>query len=407
MGNVGQAGKEGRDGRVDEAADAVTTRADAFASGRGASSAATASGTTASGVSTARAGAPHATPSAAAAAPAPTAQIVVEILELLDRRTDREHGMSAARIAAELGVNEKTVRRHLRTLEAMRPFGRRLGRLDRDDVAHAESADPQPGWYLEPVLDVAQMRLLTDGALLAHSDGEYLRDLIDRIHALAGRAGKTRGSSVPSTPRGYNTEFLNNIELLSDAISLGRSISFHYCAYAEDGSLVPRLLADGTPKRYHADPYDLRYKNSKYYLVCHLHQYDDLSYLHVERLRDLMVGGEDRPLTRPLDDFSDVPGEPFDMERHMDERPYPMGGPAVPIRLRVTGALEPLYDWFDRAQVTRMGPCEYDVRVMANERATLWWLLQYADAGSIEVVEPPSLRAMMRETAERIVALYR
>lgn len=339
----------------------------------------------------------------------PTAQIVVEILELLDRRTDREHGVSAARIASELGVNEKTVRRHLRTLQAMRPFGRRLGHLDRDDVARAESADPQPGWYLEPVLDAAQMRLLTDGALLAHSDGEYLRDLIDRIHALAGRAGLTRGSSAPSapsTPRGYNTEFLNNIELLNDAISLGRIISFHYCAYAEDGSLVPRLLADGTPKRYHADPYDLRYKNSKYYLVCHLHQYDDLSYLHVERLRDLTVGGEDRPLVRPLDDFSEVPGEPFDMERHMDERPYPMGGPAVPIRLRVTGALEPLYDWFDRARVTRVGPREYDVRVTANERATLWWLLQYADSGSIEVVEPQSLRDMMRETAERIVALY-
>ncbi|KFI94926.1 helix-turn-helix transcriptional regulator [Bifidobacterium stellenboschense] len=360
---------------------------------------------------------------------ASTAQIVVEILELLAAHTDREHGLSAAEIAQRLGVNEKTVRTHLRAFEAMSPLGRRVGHLDRADLVHAESADPRPGWTIEPVFDTAQMRLLTDGAMLSRPDGEYLRDLIAKIYSFAGRSGQLRGLSRLDTPKNYNTEFLNNIELLNDAIDHERVITFHYCTYDENGDLVPRRRGDGTVREYRADPYHLMYKNNMYYLVCHMHVYEGLSYLHVERFRDLRVDGTDHSITHRLDDFSDVPGEPFDIDRHMAERPYPVTGPAVPIRMRITGSLEPLFDWFDDARVTRVAPPRgddggagdaggvggdagrrarpvYKVRVVANEKATLWWALQYADGASIEIVEPASLRARLREVGERLAATY-
>lgn len=335
-----------------------------------------------------------------------TAQIVVEILELLDRHTDREHGVTATWIAEHIHVNEKTVRMHLRTLEALTPFGRRVGRIGRHDLIHAESADPRPGWYIEPVFDTAQMRLLADGALMSRSDGEYLRDLIAKIHAFAGRSSQLRGLSQLETPKNYNTEFLNNIELLNDAIDHERAISFHYCTYDEAGNLVPRRGADGAPRRYHADPYDLRYKNDKYYLVCHMRPYDDLSYLHVERFRDLSISDEDHSLERTLDSFSTTPGSPFDIARHMDERPYPVKGEAVPIHLRIHGSLEPLYDWFEEARVTPIGDREWDVRIRAVEQATLWWVLQYAEKNRIEVVSPQSLRDMLHGTGARLARMY-
>ena len=123
-----------------------------------------------------------------------TAQIVIEILELLDSRTDSEHGLTAIEISKSIGVSEKTVRGHLKALHDMQPFGRRVEHLERRDLAKAESVDPKPGWYIEPVFDTAQMRLLADGAALSHSDGEYLQDLIAKIYTFAGRSGQLRGT---------------------------------------------------------------------------------------------------------------------------------------------------------------------------------------------------------------------
>lgn len=55
-----------------------------------------------------------------------TAQIVIEILELLDAHTDREHGITATEISKRISVSEKTVRGHLKALRDMQPFGRRV-----------------------------------------------------------------------------------------------------------------------------------------------------------------------------------------------------------------------------------------------------------------------------------------
>lgn len=336
----------------------------------------------------------------------PTVQIVVEILELLDANTDREHGMSAMEIGRRLGVTEKTIRGHLKLLAELKPFGREIGRLRREDLAHAQSADPRPGWFIEPVLDTAQMRLLADGAAMSRADGEYLQDLVAKIYACAGQAGQLKAIGMLETPRNYNTEFLSNVERINDAIAHERAIGFHYCTYDMDGRLVPRRNGDGEPRNYHADPYRMVYKNGKYYLVCHLRSYDDIAYLHMERLRHLTVDPEDHSISRTLDSFSPNPGEPFDLAGHMNERPYPMNGPAVPIHLRIRRTLEPLYDWFDDAQVSDAGGNVYDVRIVADERSALWWILQYSETDLIEVLEPQSLRDELGRVGRRMAARY-
>ena len=79
-----------------------------------------------------------------------TAQIVIEILELLDSRTDSEHGLTAIEISKSIGVSEKTVRGHLKALHDMQPFGRRVEHLERRDLAKAESVDPSPDGISSP-----------------------------------------------------------------------------------------------------------------------------------------------------------------------------------------------------------------------------------------------------------------
>ena len=102
----------------------------------------------------------------AASSALPTAQIVIEILEQLIKHTDPEHGLTAAEISKRINVSDKTVRGHLKALQSMTPFDRHVGHLDRQDLVNAESANPRPGWYIEPVFDIAQMRLLVGDDLL-------------------------------------------------------------------------------------------------------------------------------------------------------------------------------------------------------------------------------------------------
>ncbi|RSX52965.1 helix-turn-helix transcriptional regulator [Bifidobacterium samirii] len=334
-------------------------------------------------------------------------EIAVGILELLDEHTDREHGVTAVWLAEQLGATEKTIRGHLHALRAMQPFGRRVDRITPGDLRNMTSVDPRSGWYIEPVFDTAQMRLLADGAALSRSDGEYLRDLIARIYAFAGRSRQfgIRGS-LP-TPKHYNREFLNNIERLNDAIAHERSIRFHYCEYDVDGDLVPRLDSDGVAREYAADPYDLRYKNGKYYLICHLHPYDTLAYLHVERIRDLHVDDMDHTVERAFDSLTDADGDPVDLTEFLDERPYPSAGPAVPVRIRVEGGLEPVFDWFPDARATRIGDAVYEVTIRSTEQGVIWWALQYTTSGvRITVLEPQSIRDELRRAGHILLDRY-
>lgn len=98
-----------------------------------------------------------------------------------------------------------------------------------------------------------------------------------------------------------------------------------------------------------------------------------------------------------------MPGAPFDLVRHMSERPYPMDGRAVPIHMRIKRTLEPLYDWFDDATVTRIDDETYDVRIMGNELAAFWRALQYADTRLIEILSPQSLRARLHDVGAYLV----
>lgn len=339
-----------------------------------------------------------------AATAADSVGFAFSILELLEAHTDPEHGMSAAEISRRLAISEKTVRSHLHTLQDMHPLGRTVGRLTRREALDAGVADATAGWYVVPLLDPAQMRLLADGAILSRAEGEYLQDTMNVIRRLAGHAGEGGKTRTPSTPRGYNREFLSNVETLDEAIRIERPIRFHYCTYDVHGRLVPRTDDDGTVREYAADPYRLMYRNGRYYLICHMHQYTDLSYLHVERIRHLTVERR-RRLKRTLQSMNPDPSHPFDLDRHMRERPYPVKGPATRIRMRVTD-LEPVYDWFEDAHVRPLDGGAYEAIVIAAERAVLWWALQYADMNAISILEPESLRLRLRETGRTLACEY-
>lgn len=336
-----------------------------------------------------------------------TNEILVRILEELAANTDAEHGLSTKELSRRLGVTEKTVRGHLQMLESQRPFGRAVGQLTPEMIEHADSDDAAPGWYMEPAIDLAQLRLLGDGLALSRIDEEYAREAYDRLRSLAGYAGiHSKGLRNLRIPRQYNREFLSNVENLDEAIGGGRVVRFHMCRYDVDGTLTERIDAgSGKPREYLADPYQMTYRNGMYYLLCHMHGRPGIGFVHVDRIRHLAVLGQDIAQECRLEDLRTSDGTPLSLSDFLTERLYPWTGEAEDVRLRVSD-LACVYDWFGRPQVRRIDERIYEVRARVDPRTVLWWALQYADAGIIEVLEPASLRRMMADVGETLTAMY-
>ena len=68
-----------------------------------------------------------------------------------------------------------------------------------------------------------------------------------------------------------------NIELLDEAISRGRKVSFHYAQYGTDKKLHDKARPDGAVREYVVSPYQMAAREGKYYLICNYDKYDDIS----------------------------------------------------------------------------------------------------------------------------------
>lgn len=334
-------------------------------------------------------------------------EITVRILNELALHTDGEHGLSVRELSRRLGVTEKTVRNHLQALKSLHPFGRSIRQLTASMVEQADSDDATAGWCMEPVLDVAQLRLLGDSIALSRIDEEYARETYDTLRSLAGYAGRHSGGLRNlRIQRSYNREFLSNVENLDEAISAGRVIGFHMCQYDVDGSLVARCDATtGQPREYRADPYQMTYRNGMYYLLCHMHGRDGVSFVHVDRIRQLEVFGDDVPQECRLDDLHMPDGTPFQLSEYLSERLYPWAGQAEDVTMRVTD-LACVFDWFEHPHVRQVGNGVYEVTAHADPTTVLWWALQYADAGTVEILQPQSLRNRLAQVGRTLERTY-
>ena len=114
------------------------------------------------------------------------------------------------------------------------------------------------------------MRLLLDSLTLSRISLDTMDDLIGKIRELAGAAGQAVGYlDHVATYTHINGEFLSTIDQLNQAIEEGHGVTFQYRDYGPDGTLIPHKSRTGAGRiTYTADPYQMVYKNGRYYLIC-------------------------------------------------------------------------------------------------------------------------------------------
>lgn len=82
-----------------------------------------------------------------------------------------------------------------------------------------------------------------------------------------------------------------NLKIIRKAIEadggVGRKISFHFNGYNEKKQLVPRRNAKGEVITYLASPYYVILYNGKYYLICYVEPYDNVSFYRIDLMSDI------------------------------------------------------------------------------------------------------------------------
>lgn len=200
-----------------------------------------------------------------------------------------------------------------------------------------------------------------------------------------------------------NKQLFLTIELLDEAISQGRKVSFKYLEYGTDKRQHIKTRNDGTERVYIISPYQMAAKEGKYYLICNYGKYDDISNYRLDRITELKI--LDEP-AKPFEHLKWANGRTLDLATYMKEHPYMYASDNVRAVFRVAKAMvSDVIDLFG-TEVTFSDEDDADVTVTAftNEMAMEQFALNFAP--DVTVLEPQRLREKVKNALEKALEKY-
>lgn len=345
----------------------------------------------------------------------PKKLLIFNILDILRKYTDADHRLSQREIQEileteyHMTAERKAIRRNLMDLI---DFGY--------EVEYSESVrmtrNPRTGgleesfilsdFYLVRDFTDSELRLLIDSLLFSpHIPYSQCKELVGKLEGLSNTYFRSRIRHIARMPEDKtdNRQVFLNIELLDEAISRKRKISFHYLEYGTDKKLHHKLRPDGTIREYIINPYQLAAKEGKYYLICNYDKYDDISNYRVDRIADVKL--LDEPV-KPFERLKWANGTTLDLAAYMKEHPYMYSADNVRVKFRVCRAMvSDVIDLFG-ADVRFSDEDEGHVTVstFTNGMAAEQFAKNYGP--DVVILEPQSLREKVKDTLERSLKYY-
>ena len=339
----------------------------------------------------------------------PKKMLIMNILDSLKRYTDEDHRLSQKEIMDilereyDMKVERKAVKRNLLNLidygyHVEYSESVRINKKGEEEIVYTD-------WYLERDFSDAELRLLIDSLLFSrHIPYSQCKTLIEKLENLSNRYFKSRVKHIQTLPDNElpNRQLFYTIEILDQAITKGRQVSFHYNEYHTDKMLHPRIDHEGNVRTYIVNPYQMAAVNGRYYLICNYDKYDDVSNYRVDRITDIQL------LDTPVKPMKNMKGleHGLNLPKHMAEHVYMFTGESVPVTFRAKKyLLTDLFDWFGKEmQFTDETGEEVTVRVTVNLDAMRKWALQYAL--HVKVLKPERLVEMLREDVKQAAEQY-
>ena len=332
----------------------------------------------------------------------PKKMIILDILHILKKHSDKEHRLSQHDIqkllVSEYGmkVDRKTISRNIIKLVQYN-FPIEYG-SNRDETTLTKI------YYDHPFLN-GELRLLIDSVLL--TDGLPKKDRISLIRRIEGLSSKYFHSEISKIDmdiygRIENKQIILTLEEIGSAIAEGTQVTFYYSDCGIDGEPKIRRDSNGKEKQYTVNPYQIISKNGHSYLICNLPEYHDLTHFRIDRIKDCRKTDAPSRSLRMLKGFETG----IRLSEYIKSHPNLWSGTPTHITFQCKQyMMNDVADSFGTdIHIEELPDDMMKVHVYASESAMLHWAVQFADA--VEVLSPASLRKQIAETLRNALKKY-
>jgi len=333
------------------------------------------------------------------------------ILEILAQKSDQHNPLTITIITKELESNyqlkmeRKAVKR---TLENLLELGYGVeyyvaSRQKRDGEV-GEIEEVKTGWYLEKEFSDEELRFMIESVSFSkYITINYKKNMIKKIENLGSKKFKSHVKNIRKISDNSldAQEVLLNVEIIDEAISKNKKISFHYNYYKVDKNKHNYKNKDGSEREYTINPYYIVARNDRYYLICNHENNDELHNYRLDRMVDTNVLEDIR---KPLDKVK--AGKGFDLNKYMQQHLYMFSGEVVAVRFWVKRPyINDVIDWFGKGIVIMKQEEEQIlIRTIVNENAMRIWAMQYGRF--VRVIEPQRLVDKIKADLEQALIGY-
>ena len=229
-----------------------------------------------------------------------------------------------------------------------------------------------------------------------HIPYSQCKNLIEKLKGLSNVYFDKKVKHICNLPENQpqNKELFHTIDVLDDAISKNKKVSFVYNSYGTDKKLHPRR-----EEEYVVNPYQMVATNGRYYLICNYDRYDTLANYRIDHITNIRILDEAR---KPIKELS----EELNLPKHMAEHLYMYAGKSIHARFKAKNyIIDQIVDWFGiDVRITKLDDEESLINVLVNEEAFFCWAMQYAL--HTEVVEPESMRNRIADAIRQVNEKY-
>lgn len=336
-------------------------------------------------------------------------------LEILKKYSDEDHRLTQAELLEylkkdyDMEVDRRTVKSNLMDLIELgyEIESQETTRMIRNEkTGEVEESTIMSSFYLVRDFSNPELRLLIDSLLFSkHLPYSQCKDLVEKLEGLSNKYFRASMNYISTMPedKTNNQQIFYNIDVLDEAISKGKKVSFKYLDYGTDKKQHPKLDKDGKERVYVVSPYQMVAKEGKYYLICNYDYYDDVSNYRVDRITDIEIL---EAKAKPFEELKWSNGQRLDLAEYMKKHVYMYSSADSQITFRIVKPMiSDIIDMFGK-DVQFFDETEDTVCVKAkvNEAAMIQFAQSYAP--DVEILKPVELREKVKERLRKGYRCY-
>lgn len=344
----------------------------------------------------------------------PKKMLILYILDILQKYTDRDHRLSQKEILKilerdySMKADRKSIRSNiLNLIEAGYAVDyKEVSRSNRNPkTGEIEDNSLYTDYYLVKDFDDSELRLLIDSLLFSkHIPYNQCKNLIGKLEGLSSKYFRAKVKHIRTLPINCtnNKRLFYVIEILDEAVNNNKQVKFSYGYYGTDKKLHPTTNEDGTVHEYIVNPYQMVATNGRYYLIANYDKYDNISHYRVDRIIDIEVLETPQ---KPKKEIKEVENG-FDLPSYMSEHIYMFSGASGNVTFRFKKyLLNDVIDFFG-SELSFFDEKEDTVcaRVRVNLSAMRKWAVQYALHAKI--LTPSSLAEGVKSDLVKAIENY-